>query len=93
MKRVSQPHRDGRGLSKPVIAAAQAYFSMQTHKQEALERVSEEERRLILRNRVKDGNVRLNAAASDPGVTKFAIFHDAGAWRRDAGGASRRALD
>jgi len=64
--------------SKPVIAAAQAYFSMQTHKQEALERISEEERRLILRNRVKDGNVRLNAAASDAGVTKFAIFHDAG---------------
>lgn len=65
-------------VSKPVIAAAQAYFSAQTHKQEALEQQTEEQRRLILRNRVKDGNVRLNAAAADAGVEKFGVFHDAG---------------
>ena len=65
-------------VTKPLVAAAQAYFSVQTHKQEALERQTEEQRRLILRNRVKDGNVRLNAAAADAGVNKFGVFHDAG---------------
>jgi DNA-damage-inducible protein D len=65
-------------VTKPVIAAAQAYFSAQTHKQEALEKQTDEQRRLILRNRVKDGNVRLGAAAADAGVRKFGVFHDAG---------------
>ena len=65
-------------VTKPVIAAAQAYFSAQTHKQEMLEKQTDEQRRLILRNRVKDGNVRLGHAAADAGVTKFAVFHDAG---------------
>lgn len=64
--------------TKPVIAAAQAYFSVQTHRQEALEQMTEEQRRLILRNRVKDGNVRLSKVAAASGVKKFAVFHDAG---------------
>lgn len=65
-------------VSKLVIAVAQAYFSAQTHKQEALEKQTDDQRRLILRNRVKDGNVRLSTAAANAGVKKFGVFHDAG---------------
>jgi DNA-damage-inducible protein D len=65
-------------VSKPVIAAAQAYFSVQTHKQEALAKQTDEQRRLILRNRVKDGNLKLGEAAASAGVQKFGVFHDAG---------------
>lgn len=64
--------------SKPEIATAQAYFSVQTHKQEAIDEMSEEQRRLVLRNRLKDGNQRLSAAAAQAGVEKFGVFHDAG---------------
>ena len=64
--------------TKPEIATAQAYFSIQAHKQESLDIMSDEQRRLVLRNRLKDGNARLNSAAAQSGVTKFAFFHDAG---------------
>lgn len=66
--------------SKPEIATAQTYFAVQTHKQESQDALTNEERRLLLRDRVKDGNKKLSSAAKDAGVTgaKFGIFHDAG---------------
>lgn len=66
--------------SKPEIATAQAYFAEQTFKQELQEQLPEEERRALLRDRVKDANKRLSGAASKAGVrsAKFGIFHDAG---------------
>jgi DNA-damage-inducible protein D len=66
--------------AKPEIAASQAYFADQTYKQEKQEALSEDERRLLLRNRVKDGNKKLSAAAKDSGVrdSMFGVFHDAG---------------
>lgn len=66
--------------SKPEIATAQAYFVEQTYRQETHELLSEEARRLLLRNRVKDANRKLSGAAKDAGVRSamFGIFQDAG---------------
>jgi DNA-damage-inducible protein D len=66
--------------SKPEIATAQAYFVEQTYKQEAQEQLTEEERRAMLRDRVRDANKRLSGAAKDAGVASrmFGVFHDAG---------------
>jgi len=66
--------------SKHEVATAQTYFAMQTHQQEAQQQLTDEERRLLLRNRVKDANKKLSSAAQDAGVrsSMFGIFHDAG---------------
>lgn len=65
---------------KPEIAVAQAYFVEQTYRQEAEELLGEEERRLLIRNRIKDANKKLGGAAKDAGVRSvmFGVFHDAG---------------
>ena len=67
-------------ISKPEIAVAQAYFVEQAYRQEAQELLSEEERRLLIRNRVKDANKKLGGAAKEAGVRSrmFGVFHDAG---------------
>jgi DNA-damage-inducible protein D len=66
--------------SKPEIANIQAYFTEQTYRQERQESLTEGERRLVIRNRVKDGNKKLNDAALIAGVRSkmFGVFHDAG---------------
>lgn len=66
--------------SKPEIATAQTYFAAQSISQEQQQALSEEERRLLLRNRVKDANKKLSGAAQEAGVRsdRFGIFHDAG---------------
>ena len=66
--------------TKPEVATAQNYFVVQTQRQEIEQQLTDEQRRLLLRNRVKDGNKALGAAAYAAGVTsaKFGIFHDAG---------------
>jgi DNA-damage-inducible protein D len=66
--------------SKPEIAVAQAYFVEQTYRQEAVDLLSEDERRLLIRNRVKEANRKLGGAAKEAGVTSkmFGVFHDAG---------------
>lgn len=67
---------------KKVIALAQAYFAVQTRKQELSEQVfeelSEDERRLHLRRSVKDFNKKLSNAAHDSGVKDYGKFHNAG---------------
>jgi DNA-damage-inducible protein D len=65
---------------KPEIASSQAYFADQTYKQEQQDKLTEEQRRLYLRNRVKDGNKKLSGAAREAGVrnTMFGVFHDEG---------------
>jgi DNA-damage-inducible protein D len=65
---------------KPEIAEVQNYFSVSTQEYEADKQLTDEQRRLVLRNRVKQGNKALGAAAYAAGVTgpKFGIFHDAG---------------
>ncbi len=66
--------------AKPEIATAQNYFAVKTQEAETEQQLTEEQRRLLLRNRVKEGNKALGDAAYAAGVTgpMFGIFHDAG---------------
>lgn len=72
--------------SKPVIATGQTYFAIQTRRQELADdekfaRLSEEEKRLAIRNELAQHNKYLAAAAKDKGVETgldYAIFQDHG---------------
>ena len=72
--------------SKPVIANGQTYFAMQTRRQELADdakfaRLSEDEKRLAIRNELATHNKHLAAAAKDAGVATsldYAIFQDHG---------------
>ncbi|MGH2516502.1 MAG: DNA damage-inducible protein D, partial [Ktedonobacterales bacterium] len=65
---------------KPEIAGAQAYFAVQTRKQELFEQLPDMEKRLLVRERVMDGNTSLSQTAHEAGVRSrmFGVFHDAG---------------
>ena len=72
--------------SKPVIANGQTYFAMQTRRQELADdanfaRLSEDEKRVAIRNELAQHNKYLAAAAKDAGVETsldFAIFQEHG---------------
>lgn len=72
--------------SKPVIANGQTYFAMQTRRQELADdskfaQLSEDEKRLAIRNELATHNKHLAAAAKDAGVETpldYAIFQDHG---------------
>jgi len=64
--------------SKSEIATAQAYFAIQTRKQEVQEQLTGEEQRILIRERVRDRNKSLASTAKQAGVQKFAIFQAAG---------------
>ena len=72
--------------AKPVIANGQTYFAMQTRRQELADdekfaRLSEEDKRLSIRNELTTHNKHLAAAAKDAGVETpfdYAIFQDHG---------------
>ena len=72
--------------AKPVIAHGQTYFALQTRRQELNDnaqfgRLSEDERRLTLRNELARHNKDLAAAAQQAGVDSpidYAIFQDHG---------------
>jgi len=72
--------------SKPVIANGQTYFALQTRRQELADeqkfaQLSEDEKRLAIRNELANHNKHLAAAAKDAGVDTpldFAIFQDHG---------------
>jgi hypothetical protein len=72
--------------SKTVIANGQTYFAMQTRRQElqddaAFATLSEDERRVMLRNELSEHNKALVAAAKQSGVETsldYAIFQDHG---------------
>lgn len=74
--------------SKPEIAYAQAYFAVQTRKQEIHEELGSIDQRLALRERMKEANKGLTSAAHDAGVRKYGAFHDAG-YRGLYGGLSQ----
>lgn len=72
--------------SKPVIANGQTYFAIQTRRQELADnpsfaQLSENEKRLAIRNELAAHNKHLAAAAKDAGVASpldYAIFQDHG---------------
>lgn len=71
---------------KPVIANGQTYFAIQTRRQEladneAFQRLKEDEKRLFLRNEMREHNKQLVEAAQQAGVEShldFAIFQNHG---------------
>ena len=63
---------------KKVIAIGQTYFAIQTRKQEILEELSEDKRRINIRKKVKEGNIGLQKTAAESGVRNMAEFHNAG---------------
>lgn len=60
--------------SKAEVATAQAYFAVQTRRQE----LSDQEKRIQLRERVRKSNKLLAGTARSAGVKRFALFNDAG---------------
>jgi DNA-damage-inducible protein D len=72
--------------TKPVIANGQTYFAMQTRRQELNDsekfaRLSEDDKRLAIRNELAEHNKYLAAAAKQAGVATpldYAIFQDHG---------------
>jgi len=72
--------------SKPIVALGQAYFAVQTRRQElidelALQTLPEDQKRLIYRSQITIFNIRLAEAAQQAGVIEpfdFAIFQDHG---------------
>ena len=71
---------------KPVIANGQTYFAIQTRRQEladneAFQRLKEDEKRLYLRNEMREHNKQLVEAAQQAGVESnldFAVFQNHG---------------
>ncbi len=63
---------------KSSIALAQAYFAVQTRKQEINDTLPENEKRLKLREDVADQNKQLFSTAKRAGVSRFGTFNDAG---------------
>ncbi|MCY1704566.1 DNA damage-inducible protein D [Pannonibacter sp. SL95] len=71
---------------KKPVAFAQSYFAIQTRKQELADQAvavpqSEDEKRVFLRQQIKQHNIKLSSAAKDAGVVtsqEFAIFHGQG---------------
>lgn len=72
--------------SKPVIANGQTYFAIQTRRQEladneSFQRLKEDEKRLFLRNDIKEHNKKLVETAQQSGVESnldFALFQNHG---------------
>ena len=66
-------------VEKPEIAEAQKYFAIQTRKMEKLEKLIGDQRRVTLRNRVKDRNSKLNSTAHRVGVKRLDLL----SWSRN----------
>jgi DNA-damage-inducible protein D len=73
--------------SKPVVALGQTYFAVQTRKQELIEQSEysalkdENQKRLFLRNQLKEDNKKLAGTAKGAGIITaldYAIFQDHG---------------
>jgi len=64
--------------TKREVGYAMTYFAVQTRLQEVHDRLTTEQKRVMLRNRVKNANKSLVSAAKTAGVQKYGVFHDAG---------------
>lgn len=63
---------------KQEIATAQTYFAVQTRKQEISQQLSEDKKRLYVRQEVKKHNVKLFETAKQAGVNNFGKFNNYG---------------
>ena len=67
---------------KEVVALGQTYFTIQTRKQELIEKeyenLTEDEKRFYQRNLTRKGNFSLNQTAKNVGVKNFDKFHNYG---------------
>lgn len=63
---------------KEEIALAQTYFAIQTRKQEIQELLIEDNKRVFLRDEMKEHNKQLAKAAKEAGVFNYADFQDYG---------------
>jgi DNA-damage-inducible protein D len=63
---------------KPEIAAAQTYFVIQSRRQELEDALTDEEKRIELRERVMDANNKLKGVAKSAGVHNFGHFNGRG---------------
>ena len=63
---------------KKEIALAQTYFAVQTRKQELMENLTADEKRLFTRGEVKIHNTHLFSTAKTVGVKNFGSFNNAG---------------
>jgi len=85
--------------SKPVIANGQTYFAIQTRRKEleddtGFQQLSEDQKRLMLRNELATHNKHLAAAAKDAGVKSgldYAIFQNHG-YKGLYGGLDNKAI-
>jgi DNA-damage-inducible protein D len=85
--------------SKPIIAVGQTYFALQTRRQELADnetfnQLKEDEKRLFLRNELKEHNKQLVEAAYNAGVETnldFAIFQNHG-YKGLYGGLDQKAI-
>ncbi|MEI6379071.1 MAG: DNA damage-inducible protein D [Candidatus Falkowbacteria bacterium] len=64
--------------AKEIVALGQAYFAIQTRRQEMSDQLAEDQMRLKLRDEVKKHNVSLAEAADNAGVKSFAVFQNFG---------------
>lgn len=63
---------------KQEIATAQTYFAVQTRKQEMSQQLTENQKRLYIRQEVKKHNVKLFETAKQAGVNNFGKFNNYG---------------
>ncbi|MBA4391575.1 MAG: DNA damage-inducible protein D [Syntrophus sp. (in: bacteria)] len=62
----------------PETGIAQTYFAVQTRRQEMQDKLTADEKRIQLRDRVKDVNKKLGDAAKGAGVQNYPFFQAAG---------------
>jgi DNA-damage-inducible protein D len=64
--------------TKVVVAKGQTYFAIQTRRQETVDNLIEDNKRVFLREEMKKHNTSLMQTASAAGVESYAIFQNAG---------------
>jgi DNA-damage-inducible protein D len=63
--------------AKAEIAAAQAYFAIQTRRMEMADQRAADQQRLDMRDKVTESFKKVSGVAQDAGVVRQGIFHDA----------------